>query len=594
MLTTVRISVLLTVVLLALGTCHCMGAERPASSEILPSKTLAYVRITDVKELVEKLDETSVGRMMKEQQLKSLSKQLFAEAEVAFEPAAQRLGLTIAELLQIPQGEITVAAVTPPSGLPAVVLIMDIDGQEQRVEKIWTLLEESLQSEMARTTEDVNGTMITVLTQDDPRWTGLVHFQKESMQVVSSNLDVAKQILSAWNGDGEQGVLTENQDFADMMRRSSGPRGATPQIRWFADPISLVKVLSRGNLGAQAGLAMLPVVGADGILALGGSITFASQEYDSFVQAHVVMAEPRNGVLAMLAMRSGDATPEVWVPHDVASYQTMFWDIQKTQKEFTKLYDSFRGEDAFHRDVVEKSLNDLGIDIVGEVMDAWGGRVSLASWFPRPARLGNAAYLGGIMLKEDNKFEQALAKVVERAGDDLEEQAFAGITYYVTPPPGDQPDQPADDQDNRLTPPPIRISFGIVDDYLLIANRPAIFERGIITRRDSKSLENELDFKLMASKLRRQPGGRSPGWFIFERPDESIRMLHELATAESVRGKLASQAENNELLGTLHRALEENPLPPFSVLRKYFAPTGSIVISHEAGFRYTGFGLRRK
>ena len=133
-----------------------------------------------------------------------------------------------------------------------------------------------------------------------------------------------------------------------------------------------------------------------------------------------------------------------------------------------------------------------------------------------------------------------------------------------------------------------------MDDYLLIANRPAIFERGIITRRDSKSLENELDFKLMASKLRRQPGGRSPGWFVFERPDESIRMLHELATAESVRGKLASQAENNELLGTLHRALEENPLPPFSVLRKYFAPTGSIVISHEAGFRYTGFGLRRK
>ena len=241
MLTTVRISVPLTLVLLTFATCQCIGAERPASSELLPSRTLAYVRITDVKELVEKLDETSVGRMMKEQQLKSLSKQLFAEAEVAFEPAAQRLGLTIAELLQIPQGEITVAAVAPPSGLPAVVLIMDIDGQEQRVGKIWTLLEESLQSEMTRTTEDVDGTMVTVLTQDDPRWTGLVHFQKESMQVVSSNLDVAKQILSAWNGDGEQGVLTENQDFADMMRRSSGPRGATPQIRWFADPISLVK-----------------------------------------------------------------------------------------------------------------------------------------------------------------------------------------------------------------------------------------------------------------------------------------------------------------------------------------------------------------
>ena len=107
-----------------------------------------------------------------------------------------------------------------------------------------------------------------------------------------------------------------------------------------------------------------------------------------------------------------------------------------------------------------------------------------------------------------------------------------------------------------------------------------LFDRNIVTFR--------------ASKLRRQPGGKSPGWFVFERPDEGFRMLHELATAESTRGMLASQAENNELLGTLHRALEDNPLPPFSVLRKYLAPTGSILTNNETGFHYTGFGLRRK
>ena len=90
-----RISALLTPVLLTLATCDCVVAERPASYKLLSAKTLAYVRITDVKELVEKLDETSMGRMMKEQQLKSLSKQLYEEAEIAFEPVAERLGLTI-------------------------------------------------------------------------------------------------------------------------------------------------------------------------------------------------------------------------------------------------------------------------------------------------------------------------------------------------------------------------------------------------------------------------------------------------------------------------------------------------------------------
>ena len=571
--------------------CHCVQAERPACYQLLPAKTLAYVRVADVQELVEKFDETSIGRIMKQQQLKSLSKQLYDEAEVAFQPMADQLGLTITELLQIPQGEIAVAAVAPPHGLPAIVLMIDIEGQEDKVEKIWDLVDVRLRAQMSESSEELEGTTMTVFTQNDPRWTGVVRFQKESMQVVCTNLDVAKQILAAWNGDDQQGVLQDNEDFADVMRRSRGPRQASPQIRWFVDPISLAKVAFRGNLGAQTALAALPVVGADGLLALGGSLTFAVDEYDAFTQAHVITAEPRTGALAMLAMQRGDPTPESWVPHDVASYQTMYWDIEKTQKEFAILYDSFAGEDAFERDFVQKGLDQVGVDVIAELLEAWGGRVSLASWFHRPARFRDAEYLGGIKLTEDHDVQQVLAKVVERVGEDLEQQVFAGIKYYASP----TPDTEAKEEENEWARSPMQICFGVVDDYLLIANRPSALERGIVTRNaSSKKLDGELDFKLLASKLRRQPGGKAPGLFIFERPEEAFRVMYDLAAAQSTRQLLASQADSNKLLGTLHQALEDNPLPPFSVLRKHLAPTGSIITSDESGFHYTGIGLRRK
>jgi hypothetical protein len=40
--------------------------------------------------------------------------------------------------------------------------------------------------------------------------------------------------------------------------------------------------------------------------------------------------------------------------------------------------------------------------------------------------------------------------------------------------------------------------------------------------------------------------------------------------------------------------MDKNPLPPFSVLQKYFAPQGSMVIDDETGIHFMDFTLKRK
>jgi hypothetical protein len=136
---------------------------------------------------------------------------------------------------------------------------------------------------------------------------------------------------------------------------------------------------------------------------------------------------------------------------------------------------------------------------------------------------------------------------------------------------------------------------GIVGQYLLIADRPTFLQRAITTQADaSKSLANELDFKLIASKLQRQSGTNQPCLLTFQRPEEGLRTLYEMATGEENRRRLAAAAENNPFFATLNKSLNDNPLPPFAVFRQYLAPGGGMLTNGPSGLHYTSFGLRRK
>ena len=239
--------ILLLIPMLFLGSLVSPAiADRPRCYELLPSRTLAYLRIADVKELGEKFEQTSFGKMIEQEQMKSLTSRLYEEAEIAFAPVADEIGLTIRELLAIPSGEVTIAAVAPPSGaeVTAPVLMIDVDGQQPNMKKLIDLMESQLEEEgRIKVTEAERGTKMSVFEDDDERWTGVIHFQKDKLQVFTTNRDVAKQILAAWDGDEKQLTLENNQDFADVMRHSKGPKEASPQIRWFIDPIlSLIHI----------------------------------------------------------------------------------------------------------------------------------------------------------------------------------------------------------------------------------------------------------------------------------------------------------------------------------------------------------------
>ncbi|MFW6171080.1 MAG: hypothetical protein ACODAD_11365 [Planctomycetota bacterium] len=82
----------------------------------------------------------------------------------------------------------------------------------------------------------------------------------------------------------------------------------------------------------------------------------------------------------------------------------------------------------------------------------------------------------------------------------------------------------------------------------------------------------QLDFRLIASRIEQQLAAGEPAMIRFQRPEESMRSFYELATSPTTRRRLNEVAQENRVLRILNDAFRENPLPPFSAIAKYLTP----------------------
>ncbi|MCP4810892.1 MAG: hypothetical protein GY888_00155, partial [Planctomycetaceae bacterium] len=146
-------------------------------------------------------------------------------------------------------------------------------------------------------------------------------FTREGMVVMCTSSILAKQLIDVWDetAPGNFRSLADNRKFTAIMKRSAGNKGARPQMSWYADPIAMVESFGRASFTVQAVLAALPALGVDGFKALGGSVILAPDNFDSIAHFHLSLDFPRKGILEVFEMKSGDLTPESWVPENAAS-----------------------------------------------------------------------------------------------------------------------------------------------------------------------------------------------------------------------------------------------------------------------------------
>lgn len=631
-----RQSVGVKVALVVLSLCasaYAEKAQRPSAMKLFPEETVIFVRMANAHEFGEKFQQTSIGRMIRDPQLKPFVDNLYGKAgDLYAEHAEGKVGISWDDLKKLPKGEVAFAVIARAGKRPALLLLVDqgddVSVADKLVDKALDVAEKQGGEFSKETIGDVD---ITVVRDPDRKNRMFGVFERDNTIVVGTDPDVLRNVLWHWDHAGEETpspaasgdapasdstaskadvggdassndnpqkpkekefvptrTLAENVRFATVVKECRRKQDPPPHLLVFADPISLARNLGREDGGMQMALAMMPMLGIDGLSALGGAITYATNEYDDLVQIHVLLDNPRAGILQLPAFEAGDTTPQAFVPRALESYMAWNWNLRTTYDRLLVLLERFGAKASVDRFLKEQINDKLGIDLPHQILDNLKGRYTWMVGYDRPSHLRGQQHVLAAELKDEKPIAEALKTVIGKFPELFEEKHFGNVTYHAFFPIRGFKDKPENER-------PITPFVAITDSYLFVGTSTQQFER-CITARDGTvdRLVDSDEYKRASAVIGRETAGKTPVLFSASRFEETVRQWYDLLTSPETREKLNENKAKNPFLAALAETLEQNQLPPFDVLAPYFAPGGGILYDTDNGYHGISFTLRNK
>lgn len=586
------------------------AAERLTAPQLFPEKTLAYVRISDVRQLKTDLGRSSMGKLGADEQLRPILSEFYGSLVRNTAEMQSAIGLNLDELLSIPSGEFAIAllpndryratkkrnnreddeVVEVEDRRPAIAMLLDAGQEITSVQLLLNRIHDSAKN-MDHDEKAFDRLTLHRYQHRERRNRQFAYFIDDGVIVVSSDANYIEVLAARWlKNPSTDSALADNRKFTSLMARCVGTAGERPQISWYVDPLEIVRQFVPKNAGTTMVLAMLPALGIDGIEAVGGSAIIAPPDFDSIAHLHLSLSSPRRGVLSLLRPKSGSTAPEDWVPDSVAGYSTINWDLASTLQGIERLYNQFRGEDALNQQIFAEADKRLELDFRKDVLDNLEGRITILQGFVRPVRINSGSNVYAVRLKNPEYFKNnVLPKIIKRIEQRLEvkTEGIGQLTAQVFVPGPNRNDSDA----------PIRqpeICVAMLEDYVVISDsRYMMRQIADCAAGGSPALKESLEYQLISDRIASQLQERECSAISFGRPEESLQLFYELARDPKNRERLKGLAENNGFFKALLSALESRELPPFSVIAKYLAPSGGFLVEEETGLHYMTFSLRR-
>src|SRR5262245_27466111 len=161
---TAKVAVLLAAWFAVLACGRAGLADEAVSSEKrLPKNVLAYVSLRNVADFKAQWAKSLFGQLERDEALVDFRSEIekqFAESSKQLE---DQLGLSLAELLSIPHGEIAAAAVVGLGGKISAVVFLDFGEREEAVQKLLVKASDALENDGAkRNEEEIEDTKVIV------------------------------------------------------------------------------------------------------------------------------------------------------------------------------------------------------------------------------------------------------------------------------------------------------------------------------------------------------------------------------------------------------------------------------------------------
>ena len=595
-------------------------AERPSSMKLFPEETLLFVRTSNAYEFGQRLRDGSMGRMLRDPQLKPFVEKLYGEVgEVYAEKAEAVMGVSWEDLQKVPHGEVAFGVVARDAAAPAFLLLID-QGDELSVAD--GLLERAMELAAERgaefSTEMIGDVEVIVVraADDENRVFGV--FERERTLVVATDPNVLRGVLWHWDHAGEPlppeaaveieeaiddadvdvdeteeevfipgRTLAENDRFTQILSTCRRPQDPPPHLIAFANPVELVRNFGRDQGGVQFAMGLLPSLGLDGFLGVGASFTAATDQYDDLSHIHVLLENPRAGVLQLPTFEKGNTAPQPFVPLAMENYWTWHWNMQTFYNRLEALVDRYRYEGSVDKLIEERISEPLGIDFQTEVLDNLSGRYTWLIGYEKPARFRGQQHVIVAEVKDESAAIQTLDKVRDKFAGIFKKEQFGQVAYYAITPAWLEG---MEEEDRPFSP-----CVAVMDGHLFLSGSRNLFERCVAARDGTVDrLVDSSDYSRVTEVLGRETAGTTPAMLAITRSEESIRQWYDLLTSERTRELIDEHKEENPLLAALADAMDQHALPPFEILARYMPPGGAILYDTDNGYHGISFTLRNR
>ncbi len=536
------------------------------AEKLLPPETLAFFSIPSVADLREALKDSTFGDMLADPALKPIIADIEAKLNEASAKVKAEIGVTLEELYNLPEGEITFAVVEKPSRKAAVVMMLDAGEHGATLDKLVERMHDALVQEGAdHSTQEISDVEVNVykLTggNDNPFKT-LAYFTDEGYLVIATEVAAIKSVLERWDGDSDD-TLASSETFAYIQKKCQ-TGDEEPLMKWFINPIGIVQttvgMLQGQNPQAGLVLGMLPILGLDHLKGVGGASEMHVADFESTNRLFIYVEQPATGVLGVFNFPATELKPPTWVAADVSSYSAMNWSVEEAYAAIEAVVDSFQGPGALDRvlDGFAEEEDGPMIHPKKDLIEQFGGPMHIVTATPsaagdEPAVPKMALQIG---VKDVEKMKKTLAKAAKTDGFPGKTREFEGQTIYEMPADNDQ-----------------TLSLAIAGGGVVFSNDTAAVE-SIIRGKTAKPLAESAAYKSLAKHYPKQTS-----IIGFSNAEGQMKAAYEMLRKQ----------DNDSLEG-----IDLKKLPEWSVLQKYFKPQGSYAVPDKKGALMVGFSLSEK
>jgi hypothetical protein len=626
---------------------------------ILPDSTLAVVQIKDARALREALGRSQFGRLWNDPALKAYRDQLLLDAfDEAGKDLKETLGVDVPGLFELFQGPAALALVSCKDHDAVLtfsaVATMDAGLNAPAVDDILTRFTRAAERYGSKvSTESFRGVAIHRIPIDDdepvkePEKTRnknknknkardededdddedddvavppIIWARQESVFYLGTCLETVKDLIA--HADGRGDALATSEPYTEAVKKL----GADLPVFAFID-LRKLGVLLLQDLSTDDGalavdpdelrkfLGVFQHTGLGSLKAAAASLALGEGNCDSIVKTVIQFQGPAQGLLKVFNLPRVSLQPEPWVPANVATYQSISWDLDHAYAALNELAN--RVAPGLLEFIQQQFVDPEGGDPLRfkqDIFDPLGDRITIISDFKKPIRGDTtakrlAAYLssahtagvkfgGGddartllaVSLEDSQSFQNTLSKLIGLAGLQPQRREFRGtiIHDFEVPaiPLSGKDREPKEPRSVQLIRGPM--SVAIANETLFIATEPALLEQ--VLRGGGPSLAESDAYRSFAREL---PSRVSSVYYI--RPEEQARLTYALFKNGQIETGLQGGAFGVGVdLSVLTSDLDKGKLPEFSLFTKYATPAGRYSESSEDGFSMTTIVLRKK